>query len=657
MKFRYVLLLLVLLVRNNIYAQSDAVRLFASLNNTKDPVARIEAYKNIITWYSVSKPDSANYYANIAIKYAQDNNYPLGDALINSHVGQIDREHGRIELSKRRITYALGIYTQLHNAKGIANSFGSLGAIYGEAGDFAKATRYFVDAVKIQDSLKDYQGLMINAANLGSIYMEHDDLANSEKYFHMAEGASKRIPIIDQTISLYNSLGIMQIAKGDTQGGLNIFLHDLEVSDKPAFVNAHVECLLYLGNFYDDKGMPEQSLQYLKQGLALAQAQNLPEIEDNILVEIAHQIKKNDPGAAINYLQQAMAMCDSTDNKVFLLQVLGDLADVYKQQGKYQEALDILDKRQKLAGQVFDIQKTKEIENINSAYDFDTNQRIRQLEELNKRNEHQRNLIIAIAAFIVVFLIIMIFMYRKTHTLYRQLVVRERELKELNATKDKLFSVIGHDLRGPIARIPAILDIYEDEVTSADEKKFLFENLREHTKASLETFDKLLYWGQLLVKGIRLHQVKIRPKGYIKEAIGLKKIKAAEKNISVTDTTPDDIHVFADYAHFDFIIRNLLANALKYTNKNGHVAISADTRTQPGYTIFAIQDDGIGISKEVLPRIFSVVASKEGTAHEKGNGIGLMLCREFAQKNGGDLWVNSEEGKGTTFFFSVKNAS
>ena len=109
------------------------------------------------------------------------------------------------------------------------------------------------------------------------------------------------------------------------------------------------------------------------------------------------------------------------------------------------------------------------------------------------------------------------------------------------------------------------------------------------------------------------------------------------------------MHAFADSAHFDFIIRNLLANALKYTYPKGSIIISADSESKIGFITFSVKDNGIGIKSAAIATIFNPLVSTPGTADEKGTGIGLMLCKEFVTKNGGEIWVESAEGSGTTF--------
>ncbi len=404
--------------------------------------------------------------------------------------------------------------------------------------------------------------------------------------------------------------------------------------------------------------MPDKAPSYLEEGLTAAERMKMPEEQANISLLIAVVVKQKNPQLALDYLERAKNLCDSIKNRVFKLYVYTEMINVYKEQGNYKEALGITDEKQRLNDTIYNVNKAKEIASLGATYELEkSNMRVTQLETLSNRNAMQRNIIIAVTVVIIIVLVILLFYFRQTRNLNRQLITREKELEELNSMKDKLFSVIGHDLRGPIARIPTIIDMYEDAHTSEEEKNFLLNSLREQTKSSLETFDKLLYWGLTLVKGVRINQVKMQPKTLIAESIQLRKIKAAEKNIRVIDSTPANLSVFADPTHFDFIVRNLLANALKYTYQNGSIEIGVDTAAKPGFAVFMVKDTGTGIDKAVLPTLFNALKSSEGTEHEKGTGIGLMLCKEFVTMNGGEIWVESEPGKGATFYFSVKSVS
>jgi signal transduction histidine kinase len=204
--------------------------------------------------------------------------------------------------------------------------------------------------------------------------------------------------------------------------------------------------------------------------------------------------------------------------------------------------------------------------------------------------------------------------------------------------------------------LPLLLDVYEDPDTTAEEKQYLLDSLREHNKSLMEMLDKLLFWGQSLVKGIRMQAQVLSVNEIVQQNIELKKLTLQEKLITITDKVPQNLKVNADITHFDFIVRNLISNAIKYTFSGGAITISADADKVPGYVVMAVTDTGTGIAADLLAKVFAPEQSIPGTADEKGTGIGLMLCKEFAYLNGGDIWAESEVGKGATFYFKVKKA-
>ena len=650
------MLIFCLLVSFSSPGQSRISIFLGDLSRAKSDSQKIDIYKSILSFYSSRNIDSFNYFTDRAIDFAKKSSYPLGEGIIFAHLGLIDENQGRVDLAKQRINYALDIYREQKYLKGIAEMNHNLGVVEGRKGNFDVAIKYFVSALKLYDTIVDNHGLMLAYMNLGNLYSEHDDTVNTAKYLLLAEKISKKLPLEDATISLYNAIGVMYASKGDTQTAHKYFLNNLNLSNKPEFNNAHVESLIDLGEFYLIGGAIDKALDYLQQGLKIVQDNHMPEMESNILMEIAQITMDKDPAKAMVYIDSARIIAENTHNNYFLLNVYKTKVEIYKRQNDFKEALHFTEIRQKLADSIFNINKVKEIASIASGYEIEkSKQRIAQLEVINKKNATERNATIVVGLIIFSILLVLFFYYRKTINLNRRLQVREKELEETNGMKDKLFSIIGHDLRAPLARIPAILDIYDDPETTDEEKSFMFEHLKEHTKASLETLDKLLYWGHSLMKGIRLNQVKMKTKPFINENIELIKIKAAEKEITIVDKTSDKLSIFADNAHFDFIVRNLLANALKYTYPKGSIIINSDNALKPGFIVFSVQDNGVGIKSTAITNIFNPLVSTPGTADEKGTGIGLMLCKEFVTKNGGEIWVESTEGSGTTFFFSFRN--
>ena len=362
----------------------------------------------------------------------------------------------------------------------------NLGTMEANKGNYNVATKYFIDALKIYDSVTDYHGLLLNYMNLGNIYILMNDKDNAWRYFSKGVEVSNKTPLTDATIYLYNAIGVWYAGQGKQDSALQMFLKALNESGKPELLASHSESLLYLGEYYQSKGALDTAINYLQKGLSAAMTNNMPEFQSNFLMEIARIKEKSEPDSAMQYLMKAKELAERIQSKVSLANVYGDIASLLEQQGKFKEALAALREKQNLTDTVFNIDKTKEIANIGSSWQLETNQQIRELETLIKHNVRQRHELELIASVLIAFLLGLFFYWGKAKKLNKQLAIQHRQLEELNSMKDKLFSVIGHDLRGPIARIPAMIDIIEDETTTDDERKFLFDNLKEQTKVTIQ---------------------------------------------------------------------------------------------------------------------------------------------------------------------------
>ena len=643
-----------LLIFNCLSAQTQINTLLLNLQQANGDSEKTEIYKGIILHYSTTDPDSENWYLNAGIQYANAHHYPLGAAKVLAQAAVADQNHGRVDVGEQRTHEALKRYRELHYLAGVAEMTHNLGTIEASKGNFDIANKYFISALRVYDSVTDNHGLLLTYMNLGELYLQQADTLNAWKNLMYADSLSRKTPLSDATIYLNDNIGAYLAESGRKDTALKIFLNNFKLSDRPALVNSHIECLLYLSDYYSDKGDFAAALKYLNEGVEIAKNNHLLEMEANFLVDIAHLNEKTNIKLAIADLDSAKVICQQIHSKSFLVLVYTELDTAYILQGDYKSALAATVQKQILMDSIFSVEKSKEIEKIDAAYALEKNKKIKELEDLNQQNTFKRNALIGASGVLFVLVFVLLFYYRKTAVLNRKLTLHEKELQELNSMKDKLFSIIGHDLRSPLTQIPAILDIYMDTETSEEERRFMFESLREHSNASLETLDKLLLWGKSLVKGIGLKMTKFATKKLIRQNIELKKTAAVEKKITVYDHTPDDLMVYCDVTHFDFVIRNLLTNAIKFTHQNGAVFINSYADRMQGFIVFEVRDTGIGIEKELLKTIFSPLNSRTGTANEKGAGIGLMLCKEFIMKNDGNIWAESEDGKGSSFFFSVK---
>lgn len=236
----------------------------------------------------------------------------------------------------------------------------------------------------------------------------------------------------------------------------------------------------------------------------------------------------------------------------------------------------------------------------------------------------------------------------------KQLIYSAERLAELNQLKDKLFTIVSHDIRDPLAILVNLTELLEDEkVNLSNDSKEIIDEVKEQVKNIYFMVENLLEWFRSQKGGAKLNPLVWELSKIINEAVRIPKIKGEAKNIKIITEIREEIKVFADREALVLVLRNLLSNAVKYTKNGGIVYISA--KKTDGRIIVAVADTGIGIEAEAAQMLFSEanIGSTTGTEGEKGTGLGLLICKELVQHNGGEIWVDSTPGKGSTFYFSI----
>lgn len=236
-----------------------------------------------------------------------------------------------------------------------------------------------------------------------------------------------------------------------------------------------------------------------------------------------------------------------------------------------------------------------------------------------------------------------------------QLEESELKLKELNAAKDKLFSIIGHDLKNPFYVISSYARMLDDdyEVLSLDEKLHIIHTIGDTSEFAFKLLENLLHWARSQTGRMEFDPEPIHLKKIITNSIQLLSSQAQKKNISITLDVDSKLMVEADKNMLETVLRNLVANAIKFTPKDGNVKINVFEASQ-GIQI-SVADSGIGLSKEDKAKLFRIDVNncEIGISKEKGTGLGLILCKEFIERHSGTIWVESELGKGSKFSFTI----
>jgi len=237
----------------------------------------------------------------------------------------------------------------------------------------------------------------------------------------------------------------------------------------------------------------------------------------------------------------------------------------------------------------------------------------------------------------------------------RELKKAEKELKRLNATKDKFFSIIAHDLKNPFSSLLGVADLLVRKYDQYDKEKTLtfIRNIKQAAKQGYDLLINLLEWSRAQTGRMKFEMQELNLNELVKSNIDLLFAQAQNKNIQIINDVDPESNIYADKNTVLTVLRNLLSNAIKYTHNGGKIHINSDINNE--YVKVTVADDGIGIPKEKQDKLFRIDEnySQKGTNDESGTGLGLILCKEFIEKNEGEIYLESEEGQGSKFIFTL----
>lgn len=233
-----------------------------------------------------------------------------------------------------------------------------------------------------------------------------------------------------------------------------------------------------------------------------------------------------------------------------------------------------------------------------------------------------------------------------------QIEVKNKDLERANNTKEKLFAIIAHDMRSPIALLKGSMDLLNKEYISPAEFKELSNDFTKQIDNLETNLNNLLVWSKSQMNGITVNARKVSARAIIEEVISLEKHYSISKNVQLINNSKGEM-VWIDPEHLKLVLRNLISNAIKFSYTNNSITI--DSKVSNSEMTISINDKGVGIPEEHIEGLFinELNRSTIGTNKEKGTGLGLKLCKEFIDKNNAEIWVSSQQGIGSTFFISI----
>ena len=301
------------------------------------------------------------------------------------------------------------------------------------------------------------------------------------------------------------------------------------------------------------------------------------------------------------------------------------------------------------------------MEHLNEAYD---QLEIRSNKNINDLNATINSKIIVVSIIFFFLLIgVLLIIYDTLHLkketinqLRDSVEQKTKELTELNKSKDLFFSIIAHDLKGPFNSLIGFSNLMFDEVKISKNQELMesAEIIKNVSENTFELLQNLLEWAQMQSGRLQFNRENTNITELIQKVLKISSIQSMQKNIEIKTVIPDkDVMVFADNNMIRTVLRNLISNAIKYSHENGTIDVNCSI--EKNRILISVADHGVGISKENIDRLFNLKYAQKtlGTSGEKGTGLGLILVKDFVTRHHGDIWVESELGKGSTFIFTI----
>ncbi len=541
--------------------------------------------------------------------------YAMGEALNN--IGIIYWNTGKHNKALEYYLKSLKVKEEINDKDGIARLLNNIGLVYTNLSNERKALTYYLNSLKLKEELGDEASISTTCNNIGIIYRNMKEFDQALKYYIRSLEIKKKLGNDRGAAFSHNNIGLLYWRKGDLLEALKHYESAREtfqyIGDRWGVANT----LNNIGNLNIHLENYDVAAENLKKSLEIAIEMEKPDLVKSIF----------------------RSLSDLYESKAKLQE------DGHQQSEAINESLVYFKKYNEINEKIFNERTSSRIAEVQAAYEMD--KKVREAEIYRLKNIQLTE------------------MYKRISTQNAEiseqkekLEVLNHELHEANATKDKFYSIIAHDLKNPLSILRLSGEMLEENFTRYDRDKILqlIKKMNAGTKRLADLLDDLLSWARFQMEKIEFQPEIIDLYEIANDACFLLKPSADKKRISLVFEIERPCQVFADRNMIKTTVRNLISNAIKFTGFDGEVKLEVEDHAS--MITFSVYDNGVGISEEHREKLFRIdsTISTLGTAQEKGTGLGLILCKEFIVKNNGSIGVDSVEGKGSRFHFTLPKA-
>ena len=650
--------------------------------------------------------DSTLFYAEQGLAIANRIKYQKGIEGCTHLMGTVYLYRNEYEKALKYFNDELILTAKLHDRKSEAAIYHNLGNLYFGMLNYPESIENFKKSIALCEQINDSDGMALSYVNLGTVFSDMNNYAEALNYYLKALRIQEKTNDLAGMASTFSNIGNLYLLLGNEAKSMEYSVKGMELFKKMGSKQGVVSCMVNIAEIYSNSKNYNKVVELLTEARKIADSVGdhywITNVSNN-LAEAYYAVGKYDSALAIYKKGKSdgeqykdavgIAMANSGIGRIFIaqgnvkggiecllqslkivkelkmygpeLETTNQLSDAYEKIKDYHNALIY----QKMSFDINDsISQQKNDRRLQQLqFDYQLDKKQTQIELLKKndliersQNAKQKVTIIAMLSGLFMLFVIIIILYRSRQQekrnkekIYKQkeeIQLQATRLEELNRFKDKTFSVLSHDLRGPLATFTATLQLLDEQLITPEEFSELKPEVEQQLNSLNILLDNLLKWSKSYIMGetiLKAERFSLYP--IVSENISIVHTVLERKHISILNQVPESTTVSGDAGQIDIVLRNLINNAIKFTSSQGQVTVAAVNK---GNVVeITVADTGVGMTEEQIRNLFTPIAGGNtyGTDGEKGIGLGLLLCYEFIKANNGTITVASKVGEGSTF--------
>jgi signal transduction histidine kinase len=606
-----------------VYGQQSEIDSLKNIleHNTQQDTNRVNTLNRMAFDYYSVNIQQLKYYSNQALQLSLKLKFLKGEAFAYKNIGLGYLGSNANAMTLVYFDKSLNIFKRLNDKSNSARMLNNMGYFYGRIKDHEQERKYIFQALSEMKGLKRPEIESIMLGNIGNSYEAINEFVKAREYY-------------DKSLRLVTNQPDYLITAHANLASVNLRLKNYQLAQK------YADTALGMISKYKDYRPKDLVMVYLTLGQLNYEQKNYNKSRD--------------------FFEKSRLIANKIGNAEDIIQIYHGYYLLDSVKGDFKSALHNYYEYSKLNDSLSNGNKNRMVAFYQLNSDLQKrateNERLRIEEEKNQTIiNHQRVVQIILSISLIIIIISIAYLVRINNRMNKQNKVindQNQVLENNGIVKDKLFSVISHDLRSPITQVIGLLNLWEAGEMNQEEMSVLTPAVKGSIVHTLELLDNLLIWSKNQLQGFNFNPLPFDLKYVVDENLISLQGLISNKNLIVENSVLPNSIVNADKEMIKIVLRNLISNAIKFTPQMGSIRIK--NTMKDGFVVIEVEDSGIGIKERDQSKIFSFTSHTTlGTANEKGTGIGLKICKDFIELNNGSIWMESKENVGSRFFISI----